>query len=156
MNSADYKDLLKKAIIETIENLAFIQLIEAEDPRAFDSGPGYSQDMLSVYMPVKSEYGILIMSASNAILKETARNIFALEPDAEIGENVITDTVSELLNTVSGQFMRSLTPKDEFYELGLPVVGTFDLSSVNGESVSCAFETERGDKLFISYIRISK
>lgn len=154
MDFSEYRGLLKKAITETLQNLAFIQLVEVDNGRAAVRGPGYSQDMLSVYMPVRSEYGVLVMSASNAILEETARNIFALDPDAPVGDDVLNDTISELLNTVSGQFMRSVTPGDEFYELGLPVLGEFDLNGTGGETASCAFETERGEKLFISYIRI--
>ncbi len=166
MNGSDYKNLLSQAIITTLENLAFIQLIESETAPAAENGgvqehssaareengEDYLQDMLSVYLPVKSRYGVIIMSASKAILKETARNIFALEPEAPVSEDMLNDTVSELLNTVSGQFMRSVTPKDEFYELGLPVIGSFEMNEIGKEAVNCAFETEYGDKLFISYM----
>ncbi len=157
MNGNDYKNLLSQAIITTIEDLAFIQLIESEavrgagDAAGAGAGEDYLQDMLSVYLPVKSRYGVIIMSASKAILKETARNIFALDPDAPVSEDMVNDTIAELLNTVSGQFMRAITPKDEFYELGLPVIGSFEMNEIGKEAVDCAFETENGDKLFISY-----
>lgn len=157
MNGNDYKNLLSQAIITTIEDLAFIQLIESGAVRdagaAAETGANndYLQDMLSVYLPVKSRYGVIIMSASKSILKETARNIFALDPEAPVGEDMVNDTIAELLNTVSGQFMRAITPKDEFYELGLPVIGSFEMKEIVKEAVNCAFETENGDKLFISY-----
>lgn len=158
MNGNDYKNLLSQTIITTLEDLAFIQLIEsgavrgARDATGEGAGEDYLQDMLSVYLPVKSRYGVIIMSASKAILKETARNIFALDPEAPVSEDMINDTIAELLNTVSGQFMRAVTPKDEFYELGLPVIGFFEMKEIGKETIDCAFENEYGDKLFISYI----
>jgi hypothetical protein len=158
MNGNECKKLLSQAIITTLESLAFIQLIEsgatrrAGDAAGAGAGEDYLQDMLSVYIPVKSRYGVIIMSASKAILMETARNIFALDPEAAVGEDMLNDTISELLNTISGQFMRAMTPKDEFYELGLPVIGSFNMDEIGKEAVDCAFETENGDKLFISYI----
>lgn len=155
MSDDQIKSALKNAITETLENLAFIQLIEIEGPRLSDLGPDFLQDMLSVYLPMKHEYGILVMSASGGILKETACNIFALDPGAEPGEDIIKDTLAEILNTVSGQFMRLITPGDQFYELGLPVIGAFNLNGSSGEEVKCAFETESGDRLLISYIKIS-
>ncbi len=155
MSDEQIKSALKKAITETLENLAFIQLIEIDEPRLSDLGPDFLQDMLSVYLPMKHEYGILIMSASGGILKETACNIFALEPGAVPGDDIIKDTLAEILNTVSGQFMRIITPGDQFYELGLPVIGTFNLNGTNGSEVKCAFETESGDRLLISYMKIT-
>ncbi len=154
--SCDYKKILTDSIMRTLEEIAFIQLIEIQTETLDTTSPDYMQDMLSVYMPVKAKYGILIMSASSEILEETACNIFALEPGTRPGPEMINDTLSELLNTISGQFMRAITPVNEFYELGLPVTGNFDLKTIEGEAVNCAFENENGAKLLISYIKISK
>ncbi len=158
MNGSECKIILSQTITATLEELAFIQLVESDAAPCIKNtlkeinGENYLQDMLSVYLPAKSKYNVMFMSVSKTILKEIACNIFALDDSAPIGEDMLIDTISELLNTVSGQFMRAITPENEFYELGLPVTGAFDMNEIGSETVDCAFETENGDKLFISYV----
>jgi len=155
LNFKEYEPMLKNSIIEAIQSLAFVQLVEAEDKsKKSEIIDKSKQNMLSVYHPIKSEYCIFILTISPAIIKEIADNIFGTDPCTPLDENVENDTISELLNTIAGQFMRSITPPDQYYELGLPVVGSYSLN-IEADTLSCTFETENGDYLIVSYVKVN-
>jgi len=147
------EDALKSAVIATIEEMSFVALI---DKCAGDISKDFLaeslQSMLSVQKPPMKEYDVFILSVSRKLLREIAYNIFGLDSEDEVTDEMETDARSEMLNTIAGRFMREITPSDQSYELGLPIAGKYDIDREKDKTLNCAFESESGETLVVSFI----
>lgn len=149
MNSLDDKGVsiaLGKAITETVENMAFVQLLEQDSHvLAQYSLNNNRQVMLSIFEPVK---GKLILIVSRNLMHELASNIYGPEmgdPSLEAQD----DTIAELLNIIAGRFMKEITPPNQAYELGLPVIVGYSAGMEDDQIVNCVFESEKGGCLVL-------
>lgn len=145
---------LQDAVIGAIEEMSFIALVACPDRSVTPELIGASrQSMLSVQRPARGEYSLFILTISPKLLREIAYNVLGLESEDAVTEESELDALAELLNTISGRFMREITPADETYELGLPLVGTYHLEYEPEKTNSCVFESETGEHFALSYIQ---
>lgn len=152
MDREEYKQLLKSTIIDVLSEMAFIQVEEVESDIPLSSAYDKVDNPLYAYIKVKSHCSLFILISSKTIIEEVARNIFALDFDEVIEENLLNDTLAEMLNTISGKFMKEITPEDQIYELGLPVIGKYENTNcLCDHMINFLFETLDGNKIFILY-----
>lgn len=147
------EDALKSSVIATIEEMSFVALIDknaGEIPEFFFNES--LQSMLSVQKSSLKEYDVFILTISRKLLREIAYNVFGLDSEDSVTDEMETDARSEMLNTIAGRFMREITPADQSYELGLPIAGKYSLDNEKDRTLNCAFESESGENIVVSFI----
>lgn len=128
---------LVTAVRESFEHLAFMQpvFLTSLDPpttvRVF-----WVCEML-VIRPVGALFCLRI---EHGALKKTAASIWG-RPEESLDDNLLTDTLAELLNTVGGKYMQLVLPDGRQFQLGLPKVTTTD-GVAGGNDENLCFELE--------------
>ncbi|MEZ7891441.1 MAG: hypothetical protein QMC67_06810 [Candidatus Wallbacteria bacterium] len=152
-----YKEILKESVIDAIESLAFVQLIENTESLVLKLiNETNRQTMLSVYQSVNNQYYLFILTISPKLLKDIIINIFGLDPDTPITPEMEKDTISELLNTIAGKFMRNITPETDIFQLGLPIPEKYPIDITSNNSINCIFESEDGENIILSFLEFAK
>jgi len=116
---AAVKAAMIKAVAETMENMAFEQVEEAEPGTLTISGNDILWASLSVIKPSSAEVGIEL---SGDYARAATEALFGFSDEGP-AENIVHDALAEMLNTIAGRFMAQLTPAQQEFELGLPQVG---------------------------------
>lgn len=112
MEENHLQDAMFEAASDTLENMAFMQVVPIKDRR--DEQKYYSR--LEILAPVK---GVMTLIVSPELAREIAEGL--MDPDDEPPPvEVMLDTLAELLNTIAGGMMRKLVADDETFTLGLP------------------------------------
>jgi len=109
------KNALLRATQHTLGEMAFIDVIEAEEQRDFETGQLL---FIEFYKPVR---GRLLLALPLEIEREIVENIHAADWD-ELSVNEIDDCLLELLNVLGGNFLRELEQKDVKVHLSFPTV----------------------------------
>ncbi len=106
------------AVLETLETLAFMEVVGVTDPppEALETTRFYV--VLSVEDPKQGE---LELRMTSALVRQIAENLYVV-PQDELGEQLVEDTAAEIINIIAGRFMTALLPPEQPYQLGLPEV----------------------------------
>ncbi len=118
------------AVSETLENMAFMEVVHDESLEAEAADETLTAGLLS-HEPVPGE---LRLTMPHSLLAKVAEAAYAL-PAESLEEQILKDLLAELLNTVSGRFLTLLLPPDQNYRLGLP--------EIDGESALLPEAAER-------------
>lgn len=106
------QDALFEATSETLENMAFMEVVPLKERR--EEAKIYSQ--MDVQAPAA---GTLTLVTTPKLASEIVEGVLGLEDGAPT-EEMMFDMVAELINTIGGRFMRILTPENESFSIGLP------------------------------------
>lgn len=109
------KDALLKAIQSTLGEMAFIDVIEAEEPQEFETG---QLMFIEFYKPI---HGRLLLALPIEIKQAIVENIHATDWN-ELSVNEIDDCLLELLNVLGGNFLRELEGGEVKVHLSFPTV----------------------------------
>lgn len=124
------KQAMHKAVSETVENMAFLEVLPSEEPPPVEEGEMLRASLL-MHDPVQGEF-LLVMPRN--LLLGISEALFGL-PVEELTEQLTTDAMLELLNTVAGQFLNDVIP-GQVYRLGLPEVeAAGDVPLSKGDSI---------------------
>ncbi|OQX18677.1 MAG: hypothetical protein BWK76_06820 [Desulfobulbaceae bacterium A2] len=105
-----------RAVIETLENLAFV---EVQARPASIAGPVDGVALCCRLLINEPLQGEVRLCMPRALLRQITRIIWAMQ-EFEVQDTVLHDTQAELLNTLAGRFLAELLPEDETFQLGLP------------------------------------
>ncbi len=118
--SADLDQIVTTAIVETLENMAFMEVLAAPA----ESLQPVAEQTISVKQqllePVQGEF---YLRMPRSLVGMIAEIIFTMAME-EMSEHQLDDVATELLNTIAGRFLNDYLPADETYKLGLPVIET--------------------------------
>ncbi len=129
---------LVDSVVETMQSLAFVDLIE-DDPSNFDIGGDYFSLKIDILLPYLGDVWLFLdKRLSHAI----SQNLFQ-----DSSDQMIQDASSEFLNIFVGLFLQKHLPK-ELFELGIPSVNT-QLDIENYDLIS--FVSEEGFKVMIAH-----
>jgi hypothetical protein len=118
---ADLEVLVEKAVVDTLENMSFLEVLKAEGDDSLTSSAVESIAVKQqVLDPVQAEFYLLM---PRDLIITIAQMIFTM-PREEVSEQQAEDVATELLNTIAGRFLNAFLPTDKSYNLGLPVVQT--------------------------------
>jgi hypothetical protein len=118
---ADLEVLVEKAVVDTLENMSFLEVLKAEGDDSLTSSAVESIAVKQqVLDPVQAEFYLLM---PRDLIITIAQMIFTM-PREEVSEQQTEDVATELLNTIAGRFLNVFLPTDKSYKLGLPVVQT--------------------------------
>lgn len=110
---------MKDAVSQTLENMAFMEVIEHYDQDFEIPENDLAWASLLIKDPVQGEVRLALTESS---LKELTGAIFSLEEDA-ISREKMDDILHELLNTIVGLFMSKLLTDNQHFNIGLPEAG---------------------------------
>jgi CheY-specific phosphatase CheX len=103
-----------KAIAETLENMAFMEVERTEDALSpEEESMGVS---LLIHDPVQWE---LTLTMPKQMVLDIASAVYAMEEE-DLTEELEQDLLAEILNTVAGRFFSEILLPNETFALGLP------------------------------------
>ena len=109
------KTALLRATQSTLGEMAFLDVIEAEQPQEFESG---QLMFIEFYKPV---HGRLLLDMPAEIKQAIVENIHASDWN-DLSVNEIDDCLLELLNVLGGNFLRELEGGEVKVHLSFPSV----------------------------------
>lgn len=134
----DLLDLLVDATAETIENMAFMEVVGADKTTPYDEHLVRLRLEILINKPFAGEMR-LILPMDLAI--QFTKNMYNLTEE-EITEDLMKDVLGELINIIAGRLMADLIPEDQTFELGLPLIGPDVFVQAEASSLSVEFDAE--------------
>lgn len=131
-------DLLIDATLETIENMAFMEVVKSEKTTPYDEHLVRLRLEILINKPFPGEMR-LVLPMDLAI--QFTKNMYNLTEE-EISEDLMKDVLGEIINVVSGRLMADLIPADQTFELGLPLIGPDVFVQAEASSLSVEFDAE--------------
>ena len=108
------KKSLIKAVVAAMENIAF------EEPEVLSESVDITGETITFSLQVVSPY---LLQTRIVVPKELVMKLVKTiyrDDEKEITDNLLDDTVGELLNTIIGTMMGDLTVGKRIFEMGLP------------------------------------
>ena len=114
--SENFDQAIQSAVVETFENMTFMEVLhhpqEDQEPVLLEP----QGVLLPVTEPIE---GVFWLFMPKNLLTVIAENVYVMETD-EIDQQILQDTLAELLNTIAGKIMQEALPEDQLFSLGLP------------------------------------
>jgi hypothetical protein len=146
----DHKEALQQSVAETFENMAFLEMTPIHvNPLPLPVLRSFRQASMSVFSPVQ---GALVITLSPTMLRSVTANVYGVDPE-ETDPRMEADTLAEMLNTISGGWMRSITDVDLQYELGLPDTSSADYVDSKTAELHCIFSAD-GDFVEVAFFAV--
>jgi len=108
------QEALKRAVYQTIENVAF------EEPEILPAPVEISGEVIAVSLRVVSPYLLMTMILMPMELADKLIRVIYRDDEKEITKELMYDTVGEFLNTIIGTMMGEVTHGERIFEMGLP------------------------------------
>lgn len=112
----DFGRALTLALSETLENLAFMEVVPSSHSAWTTAAEQTLCVGLRILQPVQGE---LRLWAPSALIRKMAAIIF-MRPEEEIDQALQRDIAAELINTLAGRFLSRLLCPSQSFQLGLP------------------------------------
>lgn len=108
---------VKDAIIETFENMLFMDAVPVEKDR-----DEKIEDPTKVRILINHPFpGELVLSIPIELMRRMAATLYMYgDDDAEITDKMQMDVVYELTNTIAGRVMALLVPDNSTFKIGFP------------------------------------
>ena len=147
-------DAITQAVVTTMNDAAFMDLVVTDAPQAPLPAAQYAiWARMAVTAPVRGEF---ICLGPLTLIAEATATIHARQFDVPTPASpddptvlMLRDTMAELLNTIGGLIMETLTPGDASFQLGLPETGLGLPPAAAGGAETVMFE--RDGSLFVVY-----
>ncbi|MDP3478726.1 MAG: chemotaxis protein CheX [Desulfoprunum sp.] len=114
--SGDFQKALVAAVLETFENLAFMEP-EFSPDKEFVAEVTFCCS-LAIRTPLQCSIQIAMDEDLGKLITAT---IWSRQKDS-VDEQMCRDALAELLNTIAGRFMKAVLPADQTFQLGLPEI----------------------------------
>jgi hypothetical protein len=134
---------MQKAASQTLENMAFMEVLEHYDPNYEIPAAELAWASLLISDPVQGE---IRLAMTKTFQKKLTMAFFCLDPE-EITQAQMDDILHELLNTIAGLFMTNLLADDQTYALGLPEAGEGALPELEEDAIIWKLMTDDEDPL---------
>ena len=142
-----------KAVIDTIENMAFMEIIPSNVMSPFDETLESLKAEILINAPFSGELKLIL---SKTLAKQLASNTYPAEGVSiqegrflsedinriNMPEEILEDALREIVNIVAGKLMSDLIPDKEGYEIGLPQIGVDAFLGLTGASLCVEFFAE--------------
>ncbi|APG23696.1 MAG: hypothetical protein PHC98_03750 [Syntrophotalea acetylenica] len=143
----NFDELVRQSIAVTLENMAFMEVLPQTGDTAEETAENSMSARLLVLDPVQAE---LVLTVPVSLLGNVIDVVHAF-PDDEVVEQIQTDMLGELLNTVAGRLLNDFLPGDQTYRLGLPEVCRERPVLCDGPRKTWKYDVE-GDPLSLTII----
>lgn len=107
---------IQHAVIETLENLAFVEVTPVTSPEATPVAGPFMTVSLLIHDPIQGEVRMTMPHKLVALITETVYSM----PAEELSEQMLSDNFAEVINIIAGRFMTEMLTEGEIFQLGLP------------------------------------
>ena len=132
-----------ESVAETFEAMIFTQVAMPPPEESIVPGIDLVQASIAVIQPVTGRLSILV-PPSMAV--HITKNLYGWTDVQDPGDDLVNDSISELINTIAGRVMTRILPEDQTFELGLPVLG--DDGNLSNQVVRYQFKADMDDFFF--------
>ncbi len=134
------KGSLCDAVARTIEEMTFqpIDEIIEEQPEPTT----YTNTIWAILPLNKPLEGEMLIEFPLEYAKNFTINMYSLEDDNEVKDEMINDLVAELANTIGGRFLGEFVPPDQDFSLGIPKTGAEELPYLDEVAIRIKFRIE--------------
>ena len=105
------QEALKRAVYQTIENVAF------EEPEILPGPVDINGEVIAVSLRVVSPYLLMTMIIMPRELADILIRVIYRDDAKEITDDLMYDTVGEFLNTIIGTMMGEVTHGERIFEM---------------------------------------
>ncbi len=133
-----FRNIVTQAVTETIENMTFMAVDSAEETPDETEAADWLKSSQLILEPYQGEVGLIM---SKKLATEIACTLYSMD-DREITENMMSDVVAELINTITGDIARRLLSGGSEFKLGLPEPGDTKIFEKASFPVHCTFSME--------------
>lgn len=134
-----FDDALIKAVTMTIEDLVFQQVRVYEDETEAEE----NIEKVWAILPLKTPHqGEILLEMPLRYARSIAQEVYGFTDEEDCSEEVINDSLAELVNAVSGKFFNFLLLPDQKFELGFPKTGTGKAPELEDVAVERTFIDE--------------
>jgi CheY-specific phosphatase CheX len=112
----NFAQAVQAAVVETFENMTFMEALPRPQADQAPALPAPQGMFIPVTEPVK---GLFWLFLPEKLLAAIAENVYVMETE-EINQQIMQDTLAELLNTIAGKIMQEALPADQLFSLGFP------------------------------------
>ena len=114
--------LMFNVVNEVLETMAFMEIMESFASLTPKDIPNLAWSSLLVNDPVLSEFKLFM---SKDLILKIAESVYGL-PEEELTDQILDDTLGEMLNTITGRFFTKVLPNEQTFALGLPETASFE------------------------------
>jgi len=141
------------AVVETIENLAFMEVIPENVLTPYDENLERLRAAILINEPFTGELRLIFTKqlirrmianacqSSDGILPEVCNNIKSTSA-SDISDKMLEDMLAELVNIIAGRIMKALIPEKLDFKIGLPEIGEDIFLETDGASLCLEFISE--------------
>jgi hypothetical protein len=108
-----------EAVRDTFETMTFMEVMLPVE----ESGLEIEEPLWAAIEIMKPVQVRFILVLPNALAEEVTETLFTPDPDTPLSENLVLDTLAELVNTIGGRLMSDLVGVDQTLKLSLPEYG---------------------------------
>jgi len=140
MSSSEHqlKDFLESAVIETVENMAFVEVVQTDKSTPYDEHLVRLRVEILVNAPFPGEIRLVVPISLAMIF---AQNMYNLE-EKKITDDLIHDVLGELVNIIAGRLMAEIISDNQTFQLGLPQIGPDVFIETDASSLAIEFDAE--------------
>ncbi|MGA1823962.1 MAG: chemotaxis protein CheX [bacterium] len=120
--------LMVTVVSRVLENMAFMEVMECDTIVMPHDIPNLAWCSLLVKDPVLGEFKLFMPKNLNLKIAEA---VYGLS-DEELTDQILDDTLGELLNTIAGSFFKKVLSDDQTFTLGLPVIASLEKENETG------------------------
>lgn len=131
-------DILFNATMETIENMAFIEIEKSTKVTGYNEHLVRLRVEILVNEPFPGEIRLVVPISLAMIF---AQNMYNLD-EREITENLVKDVLGEFVNIIAGRIMANIIPGHQTFKLGLPQIGPDVFLETDASYFSAEFNAE--------------
>ena len=111
---------LQSAVTETIENMAFMEVLLNPDAQWDPASEATLIGRQQMVEPLQCEMQLII---PNKLIGSITDVVHSLS-DSEFKDDILQDVLAEILNTIAGRFFSAILPDEQAFQMGLPTVNT--------------------------------
>ncbi len=113
---------LTDAVTEAFENMAFVEVESCEDVESLPSGIDAYCVTVDTLEPFKSKVAIIVDREAS---EELVLDMYGGDIE-EVNEEIMSDALAEIGNTVVGRFLSHVVDEGEEFSLGFPECEPYD------------------------------
>jgi CheY-specific phosphatase CheX len=107
---------INHAVIDTLENIAFIEVTPTDAPNTEPIAGPFMTVSLLIHDPLQGE---MRMTMPHKMVGQITETVYSM-PVEELSEQTLNDNLEEIINIIAGRFMTEMLTEGEMFQLGLP------------------------------------
>lgn len=132
------KETLIDAVAETIESMAFLEVLPSEKETPYDEHLVRLRVEILVNAPFPGEIRLVL---PRRLAVQFVQNMYSLEK-LEVTDEILSDVLGEIVNIIAGRLMADMLPGDQTFQLGLPLIGPDVFLETEASSLAVEFDAE--------------